>query len=565
MEIDNYKNHNEDMDCVSNGENSANLENRNHFIGNEQLDLLKMDNITKESVGCEDCINQKEAAWVSEESNHEDNVRYSSEADNSAVSEEPNHEDKMEALNWELNRQMKQSDRKTVANYKDPEPWNHVFRSNKRHVKRYLDEPSDQMVIFSSRAFNSIVSETYAKDPVETGGIMLGYVLDNGFWIVTEIIPPGKESVNKYAYFEYDTEFVNYVANRVARQFKNPPQVLGIWHRHPGSMDTFSSVDDGTNATFSNINSPYGAISALVNLDPEFRITIYHATINEYNQAQYQKMTYEVGDEYIPDEYCQLKYVAGTNKTRAVQDVNSNDVTASEETKHVCAAVEDNKTDTQQNQEDGDLRLRYINITLELILILFLSIDIAILFQNKLINSLTDRQTEVQSTAQQLDQQSEVPPAYSLTDRQTEAQSTAQPLDQQPAVSPTRSLTDRQADDKDIASLFEEWNKVLYCFNEQTELSPLDNYMNMIRPDYSQKNPNDDENNIKENINDHLTLDKTENEMKRSNRSGNDAVDSESLSGRPGQALEIERPQNDPDELHSPNAESGLPIRTAGF
>ena len=497
----------------------------------------------------------------------------------------------METVNWKLNRQMKQSDRKTVANYNDSTPWNRVFRSNKRRVKRYLDEPSDQMVIFSSRAFNAIMTETYAKDPVETGGIMLGYVLDNGFWIVTEVIPPGKESVNQYAYFEYDTEFVNYVANRVAHQFKYPPRVLGLWHRHPGSMDTFSSVDDGTNATFSNINRPHGAISALVNLDPKFRITIYHATINEYNQAQYQKMTYEVGDEYIPDEYFQSKCVAGTSKTRVAQDVNSNDVTASEETKHVCAAVQDNKTDAQQNQEEGDLKLRYINITLELILILFLSINIAILFQDKLITSLTarqsevqlaapqldrqsevqsayslsDRQTEASSPAPQLDRQSEVQPAYSLSERQTEAQTPVPQRDQQPAVPTEYSLTDQRPDDKDIASLFEEWNKVLYCFNEQTELSPLDKYMNMIKSDYSQKNPIDDETNNTENINDHLTSDKTEDEMKRSNRSEVDAVDSESSSGRLARPLEIERPQNDSDELHSPNAESGLPIRTAGF
>lgn len=37
-----------------------------------------------------------------------------------------------------------------------------------------------QMVIFSDKAYNAIIRESFEKDPVETGGILLGHALDNG-------------------------------------------------------------------------------------------------------------------------------------------------------------------------------------------------------------------------------------------------------------------------------------------------------------------------------------------------------------------------------------------------
>ena len=203
---------------------------------------------------------------------------------------------------------------------RDSEEIDNSRKSKTNYNQPYLDEVSEQTVVFSNRAYNAIISETYAKHPVETGGILLGHVLDNGFWIVTEVIPPGKASVNEYAFFEYDTDFVNYLANRVAQQYELAPSVLGLWHRHPGSMDRFSSTDDQTNSTFSNANKPYGAISALVNIDPKFRFTLYHVMLNKRNRVQYQRMNFEVGDALIPDEFVKLRF-SKSNKQSSPSDV----------------------------------------------------------------------------------------------------------------------------------------------------------------------------------------------------------------------------------------------------
>lgn len=168
-----------------------------------------------------------------------------------------------------------------------------------------------EIVIISSKAYNAMIRESFAKHPVETGGILLGYILDNGLWVVMEMIPPGINGVFQNAYFEYDQDFVNYLGTSVANQYKEPLQVLGLWHRHPGSMDYFSSTDDGTNSEFASRN-PYGVISGLVNIDPSFRLTMYHLDHNDGVRPRniaYSNVEVEIGDDLIPERFFELRYV----------------------------------------------------------------------------------------------------------------------------------------------------------------------------------------------------------------------------------------------------------------
>lgn len=150
-----------------------------------------------------------------------------------------------------------------------------------------------------------MVTEVIDKHPIETGGILIGYVLDNGVWVVVENIPPGyQKTIHRQSYFEYDTEFVNYLSNVIALQYKGNLQVLGLWHRHPGSMDVFSHTDDGTNLKFAR-DRECGAISALVNCDPKMRITMYHVLPT----GEYELIDWYVDDgETIPQEFLELWY-----------------------------------------------------------------------------------------------------------------------------------------------------------------------------------------------------------------------------------------------------------------
>lgn len=166
-----------------------------------------------------------------------------------------------------------------------------------------------QYVVFAPKAFNAIVTETLDKHPVETGGIFLGYITNNGVWVVVETIPPGINTVNRSAYFEYDTNFVNYMANVVANQYQKQISVLGLWHRHPGSFNQFSHTDDETNRKFAK-DTPCGAISGLVNCDPQLRLTMYHVD----KDVNYTQIDWIVDDgSIIPEEYLKLRYETSDN------------------------------------------------------------------------------------------------------------------------------------------------------------------------------------------------------------------------------------------------------------
>lgn len=155
-------------------------------------------------------------------------------------------------------------------------------------------------VIFSDRAYASILAETTEKIKTETGGLFLGAV-DHDQWYVVEAIDPGPKSVFQIAYFEYDQVYTQHLINKIANLYDSRLLLIGLWHRHPGSFDQFSSTDDGTNSKYANMR-PEGAISALVNIDPTFRITTYHVA----QPCKYSIIEYEVGNHLIPDEL--LKY-----------------------------------------------------------------------------------------------------------------------------------------------------------------------------------------------------------------------------------------------------------------
>ena len=156
-------------------------------------------------------------------------------------------------------------------------------------------------VIFSDRAYMAILSETTEKIKTETGGIFLG-CYENGNWYVVEAIDPGPKSVFQVAYFEYDKKYTEHLINKIARMYQAKLTLIGLWHRHPGSFDEFSSTDNGTNSDYAKL-SPNGAISVLINIDPKFRITPYHVAW----PLRYTKITYKVGDDLIPEHLFQLK------------------------------------------------------------------------------------------------------------------------------------------------------------------------------------------------------------------------------------------------------------------
>ncbi|MCD8361685.1 MAG: Mov34/MPN/PAD-1 family protein [Lachnospiraceae bacterium] len=156
-------------------------------------------------------------------------------------------------------------------------------------------------VVFSDRAYAAVMAETTEKIATETGGLFLG-IYDRDIWYVIETIDPGPNSIFEVAYFEYDQKYTQHLINKIANLYEERLTLIGLWHRHPGSFDVFSMTDNGTNSKYASMR-PAGAISGLVNIDPKFRLTMYHVG----RPCRYSRISYVVGDHLIPEKYLRFK------------------------------------------------------------------------------------------------------------------------------------------------------------------------------------------------------------------------------------------------------------------
>ncbi|MDR1541417.1 MAG: Mov34/MPN/PAD-1 family protein [Clostridiales bacterium] len=169
----------------------------------------------------------------------------------------------------------------------------------KKYIARSEREPNGnancKKIILSKRADITMYSETLRRKTTETGGIFMGHYR-NGIWYVVEATDPGINAVFTSAYHEGDQEYYNNVLRVVSRLYKHKLELLGMWHRHPGSFDSFSGTDDATNLKFAETVGN-GAISALINMDPEFRLTFYYVS-QQRGRICYYKTECEVSDDY---------------------------------------------------------------------------------------------------------------------------------------------------------------------------------------------------------------------------------------------------------------------------
>ena len=182
------------------------------------------------------------------------------------------------------------------------------FDSNERRSK-YVDGRKSvtgrvnsrcKKIVLSDRAYIQIFNESQSRIQTETGGLLLGH-FDNGVWYVIEASDPGINAKFYNAYHEGDDVYENHVCGVISRTYKYPLVFLGMWHRHPGSLDSFSGTDDGTNYKYAG-SAGNGCISAIINYDPEFRITFYYAEQGDYQRVYYTKVDIEVGDDKIPNK-----------------------------------------------------------------------------------------------------------------------------------------------------------------------------------------------------------------------------------------------------------------------
>lgn len=151
-------------------------------------------------------------------------------------------------------------------------------------------------VVMSERAYIAMLAEALSRDPLETGGVLLGHYDTNGTWYVVEATDPGLDTYHSAVHNEMDDKYYNHLYPVLSRLYKRDLALLGLWHRHPGSYDRFSNDDNNTNRAFAEAIGN-GTLSFLMNFDPNERLTCYY--LDETGTGEYHTLPVFIGDKYF--------------------------------------------------------------------------------------------------------------------------------------------------------------------------------------------------------------------------------------------------------------------------
>ena len=122
-------------------------------------------------------------------------------------------------------------------------------------------------VWFPSQALTEMEMLADKSYPLETGGMLLGYVADNNDVVVTAIIGPGPAAKHARHAFEPDSVYQIEILHSHYCATDGRETYLGDWHSHPDGVSILSRTDKRTLASIahdpsSGIKRPVMAIIA---------------------------------------------------------------------------------------------------------------------------------------------------------------------------------------------------------------------------------------------------------------------------------------------------------------
>lgn len=150
-------------------------------------------------------------------------------------------------------------------------------------------------IAISDRAYTSIIAEALSRAPDETGGILLG-IIDKDTWYVVEATDPGLSTFHNCVHHEMDEQYLNHIYPVISRLYEKDLWLLGLWHRHPGILNTFSDDDKRTNMNYAEAIGK-GCISFLLNFVPDAQLTCYY--LDDKGTGSYYKPKVKIGDKYF--------------------------------------------------------------------------------------------------------------------------------------------------------------------------------------------------------------------------------------------------------------------------
>lgn len=145
------------------------------------------------------------------------------------------------------------------------------------------------MIHILKSKLRTIIQETRSHYPLETGGMLLGYIKENKYYVM-DLVEAGPKAIHKENYFLPDGKYQQPILEQKFNKSNGLITFLGDWHSHPNADSYLSDLDM---ETLKNISEDDGAqisnpIFIIVGTSP-FNICGY-----SYNNGVYQELNLEV-------------------------------------------------------------------------------------------------------------------------------------------------------------------------------------------------------------------------------------------------------------------------------
>ena len=102
------------------------------------------------------------------------------------------------------------------------------------------------MLWLPTDAYDEIIKDSNKWNPLETGGVFMGYIAKNDDIVVTDIIDCGDNSKHNRYSFDPDQKYqLNEICD-IYQQSKGLVTYLGDWHTHPSGTTNLSNRDKRT-------------------------------------------------------------------------------------------------------------------------------------------------------------------------------------------------------------------------------------------------------------------------------------------------------------------------------
>jgi integrative and conjugative element protein (TIGR02256 family) len=109
-----------------------------------------------------------------------------------------------------------------------------------------LQRASMSQLWIDSAAFNEMLDEAQRAYPLETGGVLAGYIAESGVPVVQHAVGPGSRARHKRERFEPDHEWQCRRLDEIFMASSGRAVYLGDWHTHPDGSPRMSWLDKRT-------------------------------------------------------------------------------------------------------------------------------------------------------------------------------------------------------------------------------------------------------------------------------------------------------------------------------